>query len=142
MIISDERFAAGLVDAHAKATLFDDTGELIVTVQSDGLNDRRAWVHDYGSGDWIDATTAFYVDAHDIITPMGTGVVAFADHGAAASHAADHAGTVRDWNGMMTEWTMHGHDHGQDLQTPTQDQSQDHSTPAHDPEPTHDQGHD
>jgi copper chaperone NosL len=150
MIVSDERFAAGLVDRHAEAMLFDDVGELILTVQDDGLNDRRAWVHDFDSGDWIDAMTAFYVDGHDIITPMGTGVVAFEDHAAATAHAADHAGMVRDWNGMLGEWTMHGHEHEQE-----QEQSQDHpqadpnaspgpghQQPGHDADPSHDPTHD
>jgi copper chaperone NosL len=111
MIISDERFAAALVDEEGEAMLFDDIGEMITVVQEEGLLERRAWVHDYETREWVDATAAFFVDSHDIITPMGTAVVALATRERADAVAADNDGTVRDWPTVLAEWKMHGHSH-------------------------------
>ncbi len=109
MIISEEKYAAGLVAKNGDKMVFDDVGEMFIVVQEEGLNDRRAWVHDFDSVKWIDATKAFYVDAHDIMTPMGMGVVAFEQREAAEKLAAEKNGTVRDWDTMIVEWQMHGH---------------------------------
>ena len=112
MIISEERFAAGLVDQSGDARLFDDAGEMVITVQEEGgLGEQRAWVHDYDSKQWVDATTAFYVDSHKVVSPMGTGIAAFARRDAADAFAGQNAGTVRDWQQMLTMWTMHEHSH-------------------------------
>lgn len=109
MIISEEKYAAGLVAKDGQKWVFDDVGELFLVVKDEGLNDRRAWVHDFESVKWIDATTAYFVDAHDIMTPMGMGVVAFETREAAEKLAAEKSGTVRDWATMLVEWEMHGH---------------------------------
>lgn len=109
MIISEEKYAAGLVAADGQEWTFDDTGEMFLTIKDEGLKDRRAWVHDFDSAKWIDATTAFFVDSHDIMTPMGMGVVAFEQREAADKLAAEKGGTVRDWSTMLVEWEMHGH---------------------------------
>lgn len=111
MIISEEKYAAGLVDADGEKMVFDDIGEMFMVVKQDGLNDRRAWVHDFDSVEWIDATKAFFVDSHDIMTPMGMGVVAFEQREAAEKLAGEKNGTVRDWETMLVEWEMHGHGH-------------------------------
>jgi len=111
MIISEEKHAAGLVAEDGQEWVFDDTGEMIMTVQEEGLNERRVWVHDFDSVEWIDGTTAFYVDSHDLMTPMGMGVVAFSSKDAAEKLAAEKSGTVRDWEAMLVEWEMHGHGH-------------------------------
>ncbi len=111
MIISEEKYASGLVASDGTTMIFDDIGEMIATVQTDGLNERRVWVHDFDSVEWIDGTTAFYVDSHDLMTPMGMGVVAFSSKDAAEKLAAEKSGTVRDWETMLVEWEMHGHGH-------------------------------
>jgi len=111
MIISEEKYASGLVASDGTTMIFDDIGEMIATVQTDGLNERRVWVHDFDSVEWIDGTTAFYVDSHDLMTPMGMGVVAFSSKDAAEKLAAEKSGTVRDWEAMLVEWEMHGHGH-------------------------------
>lgn len=109
MIISEEKYAAALVDKDGKAMIFDDIGEMIVVVQEEGLNDRRAWVHDYDTVEWVDATKAFFMDSHENMTPMGTAVVAFGTREAAEKLATERSGTVRDWNTTLVEWEMHGH---------------------------------
>ena len=61
MIISEERYAAGLVAGDGTAALFDDLGEMLQSVREEGLQGRRAWVHDWARWEWIDATSAVYV---------------------------------------------------------------------------------
>lgn len=106
MIISDERFASGLVDKDAKAMVFDDIGEMITVVQDEGLNERRAWVHDYDSKEWIDATAAFFVVSMDVITPMGSGVSAFEARDAADTFAGMNMGEVMTWDEILQGWMM------------------------------------
>jgi copper chaperone NosL len=98
MIISDERYAGGLVAAEGTNLLFDDVGEMLQSVAEDGLGGRRAWAHDWNSGAWIDAATASYVRADPAMTPMGTGFAAFAARQDAESFAAEHDGAVMTWD--------------------------------------------
>lgn len=97
MIISDERFAGGLVAEDGTANLYDDIGEMLATVREEGLNGRRAWVHDWNTRAWIDGTAATIVRGEPEITPMGTGFVAFGTRNDAESFAAEHNGTVMTW---------------------------------------------
>lgn len=104
MIISEERYAAGL--SGEPPQLFDDTGELVVTVQEQGLSGRKVWVHDYDTKAWIDGTTASYAMLPDRRTPMGTGVIAFKERQAAEEFAAQNAGHVMTWDEIQTNWSM------------------------------------
>lgn len=108
MIISEEKFASGLVAQDGTSRPFDDAGEMIATIQQEGLGTNRAWVHDYDTVEWIDATEAFYVVAKDVVSPMGTGVVAFSTKEAADGFAASHSGIVMSWEDMLTKWEMKG----------------------------------
>lgn len=111
MIVSEDRHAAGLVGQDGETLIFDDTGEMVMTVQEQGLAQRRAWVHDYTTREWIDGTTAFFVDSHDIMTPMGTGVVAFAARTAAEAFADETNGRVMTWEETLADWKPHAHGH-------------------------------
>lgn len=106
MIISEERFAAGIVDSDGNAQVFDDAGEMIATVQEEDLNDRRVWVHGSPSLDWMDARDAWYVVTMEIPTPMGTGVFPFDTEAAANEFAAEHAATVYSWDELLAEWSF------------------------------------
>jgi nitrous oxide reductase accessory protein NosL len=107
MIISEERHAAGLVADDGTKTLFDDTGELIATVQTEGLNGRRVWVHDYQAVRWTDGEKAFFVvGSDDMMTPMGTGVVAFKVRDEADAFAASHGTTAMSWDNILQDWQI------------------------------------
>jgi copper chaperone NosL len=106
MIVSEERFASGIVDSKGAAQIFDDTGEMVATVQEDGLNDRKAWVHGYPSLEWIDARTAWYVVTMKVPTPMGSGVFPFDTEAAAKEFASEHAATVYSWGDLLDNWTF------------------------------------
>lgn len=105
MIISEERFASGIVDAEGNAQVFDDAGEMVATIQEEGLGDRRAWVHGFPSLDWIDATKAWYVVSMEMPTPMGSGVFPFDTEAEARSFAVE-GGTVFTWEELLENWTF------------------------------------
>ena len=106
MIISDERFASGMTFEDDDALLYDDLGEMIVVIQTEDPHADYTWVHDYESKEWIDATGAWYVDSAKIMAPMGSGLAAFETQQAAEAFAASNAGTVRDWQTLLSEWEM------------------------------------
>jgi copper chaperone NosL len=97
MIISDDRFAAGLVAADGASAIFDDVGEMLQAVREEGLAERRAWVHDWLSREWTDATGATYVRVAPETTPMGTGFVAFGRREDAVAFAAERDGEIVSW---------------------------------------------
>lgn len=106
MLISEERFAGGIVDSDGKAVVFDDAGEMVATIQEEGLNDRRAWVHGSPSIEWIDAKAAWYAVTMEIPTPMGTGVFPFDTEADAKEFAEEYGGDVYSWDELLANWTL------------------------------------
>lgn len=106
MVISEERYASGIVDAKGNALVFDDPGEMIATVQEEGLSGRRVWVHGYPSLKWLNAEDAVYVVAKDAQTPMGTGVVPFDSSAEAAAFAAEKKGVAYTWEELLRNWRL------------------------------------
>lgn len=102
MIISEDRHAAALVTEDGDKTLFDDAGEMIATVQENGLAaGQRVWVHDYQSQEWTDGTKALFVVSPEIMTPMGTGVVAFKDRAPADERATSLGVATMTWEEVL-----------------------------------------
>ena len=104
MIISEERFAGGIVDENGDALIYDDIGEMIFVVQEEGLQERRVWVHDADSLEWLEGTEAFYVYSMDVVTPMGSGVTAFEEEADAEAFAIENAGEVLTWDQILADW--------------------------------------
>lgn len=100
MIISDERFAAGLVvetePGRYDQRIFDDIGGMFAYMaeEGDALPIVAAYVHDYGNKEWIRAEDARFVQAADLHSPMGFGLAAFALENDAAAQAAAWQGQV------------------------------------------------
>jgi copper chaperone NosL len=118
MIISEERFASGIVDDEGDALIFDDAGEMISVVQEEGLDDRRAWVHGYPSLEWKDAREAWYAVTMELPTPMGSGVFPFDSQSEAEAFTAETGGTLYAWEDLLENWTFDammgmGHTDGQ-----------------------------
>lgn len=90
MIVGEPRFAAA-ARLDQEVRIFDDLGELFETPLQAG---EQAWVHDAESGAWIDARAATYVRFSDLKSPMGYGLLAFADQARARVRAASQGGTV------------------------------------------------
>ncbi len=124
MIISEPRFAAAYITADGVTRRFDDIGDMIVYHLEMGEDVAVFWVHDFETADWLRADEATLAYIEDLITPMGSGLVAFADPEAAANAIA-HSGDLMDFATLLAEaksgdvannWFRkhqnHGHDHG------------------------------
>jgi copper chaperone NosL len=87
MIISEEKYAAAYWTQAGEARRFDDIGGMLAHITENTEEVVSYWVHDFETGEWIRAEEAFYVADSDLITPMGFGIVAFADEALAENMA-------------------------------------------------------
>lgn len=87
MIIVDVRFAALYYDGR-RWEKFDDVLCLLDFLRAvDKLGDfGNAYVHDYVSGAVVKASDAYYIINKQIPTPMGSGILAFADRNTASKY--------------------------------------------------------
>ena len=92
MAVSEMRFAGGWVASGGESVVFDDVGEMIAVLGENPAQASAAWVGDFDNGRWTKYASAAFVRVPGLGTPMGTGVVAFADHMAAESAARSRAG--------------------------------------------------
>ena len=125
MIISDERYAAGLVvevePGRYEHRIFDDIGDLLVYEQEhvDELTVAAYYVHDYGSKEWIDGRSAFYISSDELLTPMGFGLAAAAQEPEAQALADEWNGVVLTFDELHAQFMSgdgameHAHQHGQ-----------------------------
>lgn len=102
MIISEPRFAAAYRVGSEKPLVFDDIADMVTHANKAGDVDRmKAWVHDYPSEKWMNATDAWYVRSVEIQTPMGGGVVAFRQRDEAEQFKREHDGELLRWKGLV-----------------------------------------
>ena len=94
MLINEERFAAALTTATGETKTFDDIGCLLHDFAEQDRATMRVWVHDYGSGRWLEAPHAVFVHSDDVPTPMGGGLFAFSTQEVAEQFAREVHGTV------------------------------------------------
>lgn len=99
MIISDERFASGIVIETApyefEHRIFDDIGGLFEFVmENSDLEIASYYVHDYHSKEWLDAHDAYFVKSDELLTPMGFGL-------AACAQQLEAEALAREWNGNV-----------------------------------------
>ena len=108
MIISDERFAAGLVtegpdglEAHA----FDDIGCLL---EDEALHGDRAvagrWVRDFRTRRWLEADNSVYVHSPKLYSPMAYGLAACGDEGSARVLLSEFPGELLEFAGVRTRF--------------------------------------
>jgi nitrous oxide reductase accessory protein NosL len=98
MIIEDERYAAaivttaptGLVEKH----VFDDIGEMLEFTPPANSKTLHRYVRDASTKQWIDADNATLVKLHDLTTPMGSGIAAYADPQSATNATRTHGGSL------------------------------------------------
>lgn len=102
MIISEARFASAYRLADGTEKAFDDVGGMVIHGRDSGeLDDATAWVHDFETEEWVEATVAFYVPTRAVASPMGHGILAFADQARAEAFAGDLDGEVIDWTTVL-----------------------------------------
>jgi nitrous oxide reductase accessory protein NosL len=76
------RFVSRLVQGE-RTLYFCDIGDLAAFLERTHPKEYAATVHDFPSGEWIDAGKALYVVNKNVYaTPMGWGVAAFRDRAA------------------------------------------------------------
>ena len=101
MIISDAEFAAALIPSKGEPLKFDDIGDMAIYHLDHPDTQPKAWfVHDYPSAAWMRGETAFYVMAPPGSSPMGSGLVAFAERSAAEKFAAERSANVLTFDEM------------------------------------------
>jgi copper chaperone NosL len=95
MILSDERCAAAMIvksgDEHT-ALLFDDIGDMIdYEREHAGITVVRRYVHDFETRQWLDTSAATFLRSAQLSTPMGSGIIAFADSNRAKARQTEFA---------------------------------------------------
>ena len=101
MLVSDERFAAALIDRDGEQRVFDGIG-CLVRYLAVHPGATRLWVHDYDSKQECDARQMSFVHVQELDTPMGDGLAAFTTRVQAEAFAAAHHGDVISF-GQLTQ---------------------------------------
>lgn len=110
MLISEERCSAAILltrDGAADYALFDDIGCLLDFEHNldpkASITDR--FVHDYATKQWLtaDHATFLHADTSSLRTPMGSGIVAFADARAAQEARLKHGGSIVPFEQLRSE---------------------------------------
>jgi copper chaperone NosL len=112
MIINEARYAAAYMTEDGEAHRFDDIGGMLARNEEVAEDVVVFWVHDFDSEEWLKADQAHYVKG-DHITPMGFGIIAFADHERAEAWAAEEGGMVMTFDQLLGEGASDEHDHTQ-----------------------------
>ena len=113
MIIEESRFAAAYVTPQGDVRRFDDIGDMVNHYQETGEEAAVFWVHDYSTEEWLKASEAYFVVSEDLLTPMGSGILAAADQNTANSLAADWSGETLTFNALLARaqaGLVEGHD--------------------------------
>jgi copper chaperone NosL len=93
MIINEARFAAAYVTDAGEIRRFDDIGGMVAYIDEISEDVAVFWVHDFDTEEWLKAEEAFYVESQQQ-TPMGFGVIAFADQQRADQWATENEGVM------------------------------------------------
>lgn len=79
MLVDENSRFSSKIDENGKTRRFCDIGDLLQRLGEQQGSRTRAFVKDYGSGEWIPAAKAFFVHAPKrFSTPMGWSIAAFA----------------------------------------------------------------
>lgn len=111
MIISEERFAAGMVihmaDGRQRSAAFDDVncmfdyqGEL-----AHGDRVRGLFVHDIADNQWLDAQRATYLMSEALPTPMASGVAAAATRSSLEHLHREYGGSFITYEELQRRFT-------------------------------------
>jgi len=85
----DNRFTSQVLQGGS-TLYFCDAGDLVAYLARTQPKEYTASVHDFKSGEWLDARSAFFViDKKIFSTPMGWGVAAFRDRAEATGAPLD-----------------------------------------------------
>jgi copper chaperone NosL len=94
MHISQPGFAGELRDTNGVLTKYDDVGCMLHAMVALHHEVPEAWVEDHDGGGFVPLLTASLVRSERVETPMGYGIIAFKDDGAAQTFAQAQGGEV------------------------------------------------
>lgn len=94
MFVSEPAIAAAYQAEGQEPRVFDEIGCMVEALRRETASPITVWVQDAAGDGWLNADEALFVAASRIRTPMGGGVLAFADATAANKAAAAHDGRV------------------------------------------------
>jgi copper chaperone NosL len=98
MAVSQREFAAEVVTVSGSFDTFDDIGCLRDWVKEHQPPESAGlFVVDQTTGEWLDAKSAFFVQAQILPTPMSSGLAAFGSEASAQSTAEKLEGEVLRW---------------------------------------------
>ena len=103
MHLSQPGFAGELRSRDGQLTKYDDIGCMVHAMLAMHDEIPEAWVEDRGSGKFLPLLVASLVRAERAETPMGYGIVAFEDAGAAAEFATDRGGRLVTLEDVMKD---------------------------------------
>jgi copper chaperone NosL len=101
MIINEASHAAAYVTTSGEARRFDDIGDMLAYNARNREDVHRFWVHDYITEEWVQADQAAFVVNSGRPTPMGWGILAFADRAAAEAFLPESSGRVATWAELL-----------------------------------------
>lgn len=102
MVTDDARFAASYRLSDGTEKKFDDLGGLIIHGREAGeLDGATVWVHDFETEGWVEAPDAYFVPTIAVTSPMGHGILSFADQERAMRIANDLGGEVLRWEAVV-----------------------------------------
>jgi len=103
MLISELTYAAAYQVDGNDPRVFDDIGCMLDGLRGEGASPINVWVQNAAGGGWLDAGDAIFVASPNVRTPMGGGILAYADANEAAKAATAHRGSVlKTFEDLMT----------------------------------------
>lgn len=114
MIVEESRFAAAYVTPQGDVRRFDDIGDMVTHYRETGEEAAVFWVHDYVTEEWLKASEAFFIVSEDLVTPMGSGIVAAANQSEADNVVAEWGGQVQTFEALLAQaraGLIKGHHH-------------------------------
>jgi NosL protein len=101
MHISQPGFGGEVRDRNGVLTKYDDVGCMLQAMVAMHREIPEAWVEDHDGGGFVPLLTAQLVRTEDGGTPMGYGIVAFADATVATTYAQAHGGQAVSLEDVM-----------------------------------------
>lgn len=104
MIINEDRCSSALLierEGRCEHAMFDDLGCMLDYEHENGgtMRVRDRYAHDHATKAWVAADSAVYLysQPHTVATPMGSGIIAFADQASADKAKAEFGGDILDY---------------------------------------------
>ena len=106
MHMSRPGFAGELRDRDGTLTKYDDVGCLVRAILAGHREVPEAWVEDHAGGAFVPLLSAHLVGVEPAATPMGSGLVAFADGGVARDYARAHGARVLSFEDVLHDGAL------------------------------------